>query len=45
VDAIEDYTRALAFDPKDGRALSGRGQIFVEQEEFEKAVQDLDAAL
>jgi tetratricopeptide (TPR) repeat protein len=43
--AIEDYTKALEFDPKDSRALSGRGQIYAEQGEFKKAVQDLDAAL
>ncbi|HKD49885.1 MAG TPA: tetratricopeptide repeat protein [Candidatus Acidoferrum sp.] len=44
-DAVEDYAKALEFDPKDSRALMGRGQIFVEQGEFQKAVQDLDAAL
>ena len=43
--AIEDYSKALEFGPTDSRALSGRGQVFVERGEFLKAVQDLDAAL
>lgn len=43
--AIEDYSKALEINPTDSRALSGRGQVFVEQGEWQKAVQDLDAAL
>lgn len=43
--AIEDYSKALELTPADSRALSGRGQIFVERGEWQKAVRDLDAAL
>jgi len=43
--AIEDYSKALELNPTDSRALCGRGQVFVEGREFQKALQDLDAAL
>jgi tetratricopeptide (TPR) repeat protein len=44
-DAVADYSRALELNPKDGSALSGRGQVFVECRDFTRALEDLDAAL
>jgi len=44
-EAIGDYSRALELNPKDSLALCGRGQVFVECGEFERALKDLDVAL
>jgi len=44
-DAITDYSRALELNPKDVSAFLGRGQVFMECRDFNRALEDLDAAL
>lgn len=44
-DAIVDYSRALELNPRDASALLGRGQVFMECQDFSRALEDLDAAL
>jgi len=44
-DAVADYSRALELNPKDVSALLGRGQVFMERRDFNRAIEDLDAAL
>jgi tetratricopeptide (TPR) repeat protein len=43
--AIADYSRALELNPKDVSAFLGRGQVFMERREFDRAIEDLDAAM
>jgi len=44
-DAVADYSRALELNPKDVSAFLGRGQVFMERRDFNRAIEDLDAAL
>ncbi|MBI4569544.1 MAG: tetratricopeptide repeat protein [Planctomycetes bacterium] len=43
--AIKDYDKALEVDPKKVPAYTARGQTHLEMGEYQKAVDDLDAAL
>src|SRR5258708_6091250 len=43
--AISDYSRALELKPSHIESLSGRGQVFAELGNHEKALEDLDLAL
>jgi tetratricopeptide (TPR) repeat protein len=44
-DAIADYSRALELNPKDVSAFLGRGQVFMERGDFNRAIEDLDVAM
>ena len=43
--AIDDYSHALSVNSADVLALIGRGQVFVELDDYQRATQDLDHAL
>lgn len=44
-EALEDYSRAIELKPTDLQSRSGRGQVFAELGESDKAIEDLDIAL
>ena len=43
--AMEDYSHVLSVNSSDVVALNGRGQVFLELDDFRSATQDLDRAL
>ena len=45
VEAIDDFTQQLALDDESYHALSGRGQVYAELGEYEKALEDLNLAM
>ena len=44
-EAVADYSQALELNPKDVSAFLGRGQVFMERRDFNRAIEDLDAAI
>jgi tetratricopeptide (TPR) repeat protein len=43
--AMDDYTAALAINPKSARSQSNRGWVFKERKDFETAIAEFNAAL
>jgi len=44
-ESIQDYSRALELKSNNIQSLSGRGQVFAEIGQYQKAIDDLDLAL
>lgn len=44
-EAIVDYSRSLDLSPNDVSSLAGRGQVYMECKEFNRAIQDLKIAI
>ena len=42
--SLDDIDKVLAIEPRHFGALSGRAQIFIELEEYKKAIKDLKRA-
>jgi len=42
--SLDDIDKVLAIEPRHFGALSGRAQIFIELEEYQKAIKDLKRA-
>ncbi|HMT06647.1 MAG TPA: tetratricopeptide repeat protein [Pyrinomonadaceae bacterium] len=43
--AIADYTQAIALDPKNSGAFGGRGEVYYEIGQYDKATNDLNKAI
>ncbi len=43
--ALQEYNRALGFDPDCASAFHGRGQVYLEQRLYTRAIKDLDDAI